>query len=211
MNHETRKALGIALALVSLAGCVPAEVVGSLRHEEDERQRLLIRARASGVSMEVLNAIVPPLTLEEEREMQVQDSSCRASYLWKNGFNWTGGGLVAVAAGSTIVGGIATGNDTNWAKILFGVSAGTLAALGGIFEVVAGVIQTNFADRGCVVRDTLHLSDLPEERAIIVIPTKGGAADGGADAESDAAVEGDGRASYAPVPRSTWGTGDDGG
>src|SRR5271154_4363122 len=99
MNHETRKALGIALALVSLAGCVPAEVVGSLRHEEDERQRLLIRARASGVSMEVLNAIVPPLTLEEEREMQVQDSSCRASYLWKNGFNWTGGGLVAVAAG----------------------------------------------------------------------------------------------------------------
>jgi hypothetical protein len=202
MMRETRKAVGVALALVSTIGCVPAEVVGSLRHEEDERQRLLIRARASGVSMEVLNAIVPPLTLEEEREMQAQDSSCRASYLWKNGFSWTGGGLVAVAAGSTIVGGIATGNDTNWAKILFGVSAGTLAALGGIFEVVAGVIQTNFADRGCVVRDTLHLSDLPDERAPIIVPRQAGAADAGADAESDAG---------APILRSTWGTGDDGG
>ncbi len=202
MIRETRRVLGVALALVSTIGCVPAEVVGSLRHEEDERQRLLIRARASGVSMEVLNAIVPPLTLQEEREMQAQDSSCRASYLWKNGFNWTGGGLVAVAAGSTIVGGIATGTDTNWAKILFGVSAGTLAALGGIFEVVAGVIQTNFADRGCVVRDTVHLSDLPEERAIIAIPTRGVPADAGGDAESDGGVEGDGRAS---IPRSTWG------
>lgn len=202
MIRERRKALGIALALVSTSGCVPAEVVGALRHEEDERQRLLIRARASGVSMEVLNAIVPPLTLEEEREMQVQDSSCRASYLWKNGFNWTGGGLVAVAAGSTIVGGIATGTDTNWAKIVFGVSAGTLAALGGIFEVVAGVIQTNFADRGCVVRDTRQLSDLPEERALTVVPHQGGAADAGADAESDAG---------GPSLRRTWGTGEDGG
>jgi hypothetical protein len=123
-----------------------------LRYERDQRERLVVRAQASGVSLEVLNAVVPPLTPAEEQAMQEQTDSCRASYLWKNGLTWTGGALVGVAAGSTIVGAVATGNaDTN-GKIAFGISAGTLAAVGVIFQVIGGIIQVNFSDRGCVVK-----------------------------------------------------------
>src|SRR5580658_424762 len=96
MKLYMRRTTMSALALVSVMGCIPAEVVGSLRHEEDERERLLIRARGSGVSVDVLNAIVPPLSRDEKRAMQAQDNSCRASYLWKNGLSWTGGSLIAV-------------------------------------------------------------------------------------------------------------------
>jgi hypothetical protein len=35
---------------------------------------------------------------------------------------------------------------------LFGVSAGTLAALGSAFVAVGGIIQGSFTDRGCWVR-----------------------------------------------------------
>jgi hypothetical protein len=102
--------------------------------------------------MEVLNAVVPPLTPAEEQQVEDQTDSCRASYLWKNGLTWTGGALVGIAAASTIAAALATGNSDTTGKIAFGISAGTLAALGTIFQVIAGVIQVDFADRGCVVR-----------------------------------------------------------
>jgi hypothetical protein len=144
--------LPLVVALATAPGCVPSHVVGPLRHERDEREELVRRARSSGVSMEVLNAVVPPLTPEEEQRSEEETDSCRASYLWKNGLTWTGGALVGLAAASTIGGAFATGSSDTTGKIAFGVSAGTLAALGTIFQVVAGIIQVNFADRGCVVR-----------------------------------------------------------
>jgi hypothetical protein len=200
MKLYIRRTTMSALALASVMGCIPAEVVGSLRHEEDERERLLVRARGSGVSVDLLNAIVPPLSRDEKRAMQAQDDSCRASYLWKNGLSWTGGSLIAVAAGSTIIGGVATGYNATFAKIFFGISGGTLAALGGIMQVVAGIVQTGFADRGCVVRDTPHLPNLPSEPARPPTPVRAPPVD--VDAGSDAGV------SVPPVR--TWGVSDDG-
>jgi hypothetical protein len=187
----------MALAVVLVAGCVPWNVVGPLRREEDERERLLVRARASAVSLEVLNAMVPALSPEEEAAMSEQDSSCRASYLWKNGLTWTGGSLVGIAAGSTILGGIATGNSDTYEKIAFGISGGTLAALGGILEVIAGIIQVGFSDRGCFVRESRRSLPAPEPRPAPV-HERTDAADAGCDAEPS-------------IPRSTWGAGDDGG
>ncbi|MDP9001665.1 MAG: hypothetical protein M3O46_16320 [Myxococcota bacterium] len=143
---------GMLMALAVAPGCVPSHVIGPLRHEREERERLVVRSRASGVSLDLLNTVVPPLTPEEEGVMDEQTDSCRTSYLWKNGLTWTGGGFVAVAAGSTIVGAVATGNSDTSSKIVFGVSAGTLAALGSILQVIAGIIQVNFSDRGCVVK-----------------------------------------------------------
>jgi hypothetical protein len=202
MKLYMRRTTMSALALVSVMGCIPAEVVGSLRHEEDERERLLIRARGSGVSVDVLNAIVPPLSRDEKRAMQAQDSSCRASYLWKNGLSWTGGSLIAVAAGSTIIGGVATGYNATFAKIFFGISGGTLAALGGIMQVVAGIVQTGFADRGCVVQDTPHLPNLPSEPAPPTpIPVRAPPVD----------VEAGGDAGVRVPPVRTWGGSDDSG
>lgn len=147
-----RSAIAMVLVLAGAPGCVPSHVMGPLRNERDERERLVVRARASGVSAEVLNAVVPPLTPEEEQRMQAQTDSCRTSYLWKNGLTWTGGALVGIAAGSTVVGAVATGNSDTTGKIVFGVSAGTLAALGTILQVIGGIIQVNFSDRGCVVK-----------------------------------------------------------
>jgi hypothetical protein len=84
--------------------------------------------------------------------MQKENESCRASYIWKNAFTWTGGVLVAIAAGVTIGGAYATGNNDTTGKIIFGVSAGTLAALGGVLGIVGGIIHSNFTDRGCVLK-----------------------------------------------------------
>ena len=186
----------MALAVVLVAACAPWNVVGPLRREEDERERLLARARASGQALEVLNAMVPPLSPEEEQMISAQDGSCRASYLWKNALTWTGGSMVGVAAGSTILGGIATGNSDSNAKIAFGISGGTLAALGGILEVVAGILQIDFSDRGCFVRESRRSAPAPEP---IFVPVRahGDSADAGCDAGP-------------PILRSTWATGDGG-
>jgi hypothetical protein len=205
MKFDIRRAGVSALALVSVMGCIPAEVVGSLRREENERERLLLRARGSGASVEVLNAIVPPLTRLEEQGMQAQDSSCRASYLWKNGLSWTGGSLIAVAAGSTIIGGVATGYNATFAKIFFGVSGGTLAALGGIMQVAAGIVQTRFADRGCIVRDTPHLANAPAEPMPLTPPTPAAVRAPAVD------VNAGGDAGVRIPPVRTWGVGDDSG
>ena len=144
--------IGPVLSLAAAAGCAPSHVIGPLRRDLDERVRLVTRARESGVSPEVLNAVVPPLTPAEERAMEDENASCRASYIWKNGLMWTGATLVAVAAGSTIVGALATGNSDTTGKLVFGISAGSLAASGTILQVIAGTIQVGFSDRGCVVR-----------------------------------------------------------
>lgn len=139
------------LLLAAASGCVPSSVIGPLQHERDEREKLLTRSRQSGVSEQLLNTVVPPLTTEEVQSMKGQDSSCRTSYLWKNGLTWTGSILVAVAAGVT-VGGAAAGLSDKTGQIAFGVSAGSLAALGSAFVAVGGIIQGGFTDRGCWVR-----------------------------------------------------------
>jgi hypothetical protein len=147
-----KTAMPLLLVLAAAPGCVPSNVIGPLQHERDERDKLLTRSRKSGVSEELINTIVPPLTPEEVQAMKGQDDSCRSSYLWKNGLTWTGSVLVAVAAGVTIGGAYATGNNDTNGKILFGVSAGSLAALGSAFVAVGGIIQGGFTDRGCWVR-----------------------------------------------------------
>jgi hypothetical protein len=152
MTARRAMTIGMVLSLAVAPGCVPSHVVGPLRHERDERERLLTRSRATGVSVELLNTVVPPLTPEEEQAMQKQTDACRMAYMWKNGLTWTGGGLVGIAAASTIAGAVATGNSDTTGKVIFGVSAGALAALGTIFQVVAGIIQVDFADRGCIIR-----------------------------------------------------------
>ena len=141
-----------SLVLAAASGCVPSSVIGPLQHERDEREKLLTRSRQSGVSEQLLNTVVPPLTTEEVQSMKGQDSSCRTSYLWKNGLTWTGSILVAVAAGVTVGGAYGIGNNDTNSKILFGVSAGSLAALGSAFVAVGGIIQAGFTDRGCWVR-----------------------------------------------------------
>jgi hypothetical protein len=202
MARERRKASAMALAAVLVAGCVPSNVVGPLRRAEDERERLLVRARASGVSLNFLNAMVAPLSSKEEQEMSEQDNSCRISYLWKNGLTWTGGTFVGIAAGSTILGGIATRNSNPNAQIAFGVSGGSLAALGGILQVVAGILQIGFSDRGCFVRESIRSEPPPVPLSVPVHDRAKDVADAGCDAGDDAG---------APSLRSTWGTGDDGG
>lgn len=104
------------------------------------------------MSVELLNVFAPPLTPEEVQGIARENDSCRSAYMWKNALTWTGGVLVAVAAGVTIGGAYATGNNDTTGKIAFGVSAGSLAALGGVLVVVGGIINQRFTDRGCVVK-----------------------------------------------------------
>ncbi len=104
------------------------------------------------MSAELINTVAPPLLPEEEQSIQKEDASCRSSYTWKNGLTWTGSILVAMAAGLTIGGAYATGLNDTTGKILFGVSAGSLAALGSGLVAVGGIVQQGFGDRGCWVR-----------------------------------------------------------
>lgn len=156
-----RAATESLLVLAAASGCVPSSVMGPLQHERDAQAKLLTRwaeradqapSRKSGVTWELLNALFPPLTPEEVQSIQKENASCRSSYLWKNGLTWTGSVFVAAAAGITIGGAYATGNNDTSAKILFGVSAGSLAALGSGLVAIGGIIQQGFTDRGCWVR-----------------------------------------------------------
>jgi hypothetical protein len=147
-----RTAMAFLLLVAAASGCVPSSVIGPLQHERDEREKLLARSRKSGVSEDVLNTVVPPLTPEELQSAQAESDSCRASYLWKNGLTWTGTVFVAAAAGITIGAAYATGNNDTTPKLVYGVSAGSLAALGSILVAVGGIIQQGFTDRGCWVR-----------------------------------------------------------
>ena len=147
-----RAILGLLLALAVGTGCVPSRVVGPLQHEQDEREKLLSRARKAGASEEVLTAVAPPLTTEEVQSFQAESGSCRASYLWKNGLTWTGGALVGAAAGLTIGGAYASDITNSTDKLLFGVSAGSLAALGSILVIAGEIVHQGFTDRGCWVK-----------------------------------------------------------
>lgn len=144
--------VGFLLVVATAAGCVPSKVMGPLQQEQEEREKVVTRARRSGVSEEMLTAVAPPLTPEELEAVKKENSSCRSSYMWKNGMTWTGSVFVAVAAGITIGGAYATGNDDASGKIIFGVSAGSLAALGAGLVAVGGIVQTGFTDRGCWVK-----------------------------------------------------------
>jgi hypothetical protein len=148
-----RAATTLWLVLGTASGCMPSSVMGPLQHERDERDRLLARASKAGISDEALDKLVPPLTPEEELSTHAQNHACRAHYMWKNGLTWTGSVFVAVAAGFTIGAAYSTqsSNDTN-ATIAYGVSAGSLAALGSIFVAVGGIVQQAFTDRGCWVK-----------------------------------------------------------
>jgi hypothetical protein len=156
-----RTAMGMLLVLAAASGCVPSSVIGPLQYERDERDKLLARWaeradrapwRSSGVPGELLDALFPPMTPEDEQSIQKQNVSCRSSYLWKNGLTWTGSIFVAAAAGVTVGGAYATGNNDTTGKLLFGLSAGSLAALGSGLVAIGGIIQQGFTDRGCWVR-----------------------------------------------------------
>jgi hypothetical protein len=144
--------MGLLLVLATASGCVPSSVIGPLQHEGEERNRLLARARKAGLSEEVLNAVVPPLTQDESQTVEAENSSCRSSYMWKNGLTWTGSLFVATAGGLTIGAAYATGNNDTTPKLVYGVSAGSLAALGSMLVAIGGIIQQGFTDRGCWVR-----------------------------------------------------------
>jgi hypothetical protein len=148
-------ALGALLAaflLTGAPGCTPSAIIGPLSHEQDERDHLVMRARVQGTSGELIDKVVPPLTPYEEDLAREQDSSCRSSYMWKNGLTWTGSLLIASAAGITVGGAYATGNNDSTGKLAFGLSAGTLATLGSGLVAIGGIIANGFSDRGCQSR-----------------------------------------------------------
>jgi len=137
------------LVLAGTAGCTPSSIVGPLSHVDEERDVLLARARARGMSEETIDQVMPPQTTEEAALARTQDSSCRNSYMWKNALTWTGSVLIAAAAGFTIGGAYVTGTNDTTDKIAFGVSAGSLATLGSGLVAVGGIIANGFTDRGC--------------------------------------------------------------
>ena len=141
--------LGLSL-LAGAAGCTPSYIVGPLSHVDEERDVLLARARAARMSEETINAFIPPQTEQEGAVAREQDSSCRNSYMWKNGLTWTGSILIAVAAGFTVGSAfLASNNNSNTGQIAFGVSAGTLATAGSGLVAIGGIIANGFIDRGC--------------------------------------------------------------
>jgi hypothetical protein len=138
--------------LVVASGCAPSSVIGPLQHEHDERDKLLARAKSSGVSDDLINTVAPPMTVEEEKAMFKETGSCRTSYMWKNGLTWTGSIFVAAAGGITVGGAYASAISDTANKVLLGVSVGSLAALGSALVAVGGIVQSGFTDRGCWVR-----------------------------------------------------------
>jgi hypothetical protein len=147
-----RRTLGLLLVLAGAVGCTPSNIIGPMSHQQEERDHLLDRARHAGMSTDLLERVAPPLTTDEQRLADEQDHSCRSSYVRKNGFTWTGSGLVALAAGLTIGGAYATSNNDTTGKLIFGVSAGTMATLGSGLVAIGGIIQERFTDRGCVTK-----------------------------------------------------------
>ena len=67
------------LVLAGTAGCTPSSIVGPLSHVDEERDVLLARARARGMSEETIDQVMPPQTTEEAALARTQDSSCRNS------------------------------------------------------------------------------------------------------------------------------------
>lgn len=150
---STRAGSMLFALLLACVGCTPSSIVGQLSHDEDEREHLIMRARAMGESDETINKVIPPLTPQEAEVGSQQDSSCRSSYVWKNALTWTGSLLIAAAAGLTIGAAYATGNNNNnntTNQIAFGVSAGTAATLGSGLVAIGGIVANGFSDRGCV-------------------------------------------------------------
>jgi hypothetical protein len=147
-----KAATGLLVILAVASGFVPSRVIGPLQHEREEQEKLLTRARRSGVSEEVLNVVFSPLTPEEVQTSHAEDDSCRSSYMWKNGLTWTGSVFVSVAAGASIAAAYATGNNDTTPRLAYGVSAASLAAAGSILVALGGIIQQGFTDRGCWVR-----------------------------------------------------------
>jgi len=140
----------LLFVLTTATACAPSTIVGPLSHQQEERDYLLNRAKQAGMSTDLLERVLPPMTPDENRLAGEQNHSCRSSYVQKNGFIWTGSGLVAVAAGLTIGAAYATSNNDMTGKLIFGVSAGTMAALGSGLVAIGGIIQQRFTDRGCV-------------------------------------------------------------
>jgi hypothetical protein len=147
-----RVATPLLLGLAAGPACAPSSVIGPLQHEQEVRERLLTRARKAGASEDVLTAVAPPLTPEELTLLQAERDSCRSSYMWKNSLTWTGGVFVGAAAGLTIGAAYASDVTSKTDQILFGVSAGSLAALGSILVIAGEIVQQGFTDRGCWVR-----------------------------------------------------------
>jgi hypothetical protein len=153
MFKSATSALVLVLVTVTASGCTPCSVFGPLQHQRDERDQILLRARGSSLPPEILNVVAPPLTPIELQTVDRENQSCRTTYMWKNALTWTGAVLVVLASGVVMVGGAyaTTFNDVT-GKIAFGLSAGGLAALGGIFGIVGGIAHQSFTERGCVVK-----------------------------------------------------------
>jgi len=152
MNFKTATT-GLALILATASGCTPCSVFGPLQHQRDEREQILARARASTFPVEFVNVIAPPLTPAELQAVDHENGSCRTTYIWKNALTWTGAVLVVLASGVVVVGG-AYASEFNHLSgaIAFGVSAGSLATLGGIFGLGGDILHQSFTERGCVMK-----------------------------------------------------------
>jgi hypothetical protein len=144
--------LAVLLFAAAAPACTPCRIIGPLSHSEDERDHLLLRARAVGTNDDLIDRVDPPLTPSEKNLAAQEDSSCRSSYVWKNALTWTGSLLIAGAAGVTVGSAYATGNNDNTGKLIFGVSAGSLATLGSGLVAIGGILANGFSDRGCVTK-----------------------------------------------------------
>ena len=140
---------GIVAVLVLTCACVPSSIIGPLSYQREQRDQLRKRAMAAGTTPDVLDKVFLPLTPEEEQLARDEDASCRSSYMWKSGLTWGGSVLIGAAAGITIGAAYATSNNDTSGKLIFGVSAGTMAALGSVLVAIGGITQQRFTDRGC--------------------------------------------------------------
>jgi hypothetical protein len=68
----------LLLVLGTASACTPSSVIGPLQHESDERDKMLVRAKNAGVSEELISTVAPPLTVDEEKGMFRETTSCRA-------------------------------------------------------------------------------------------------------------------------------------
>jgi hypothetical protein len=58
--------LGLLLVLASAVGCAPSLIAGPLTYQQEERDHTLNQARQAGMSTDLLDRVLSPLTPEEK-------------------------------------------------------------------------------------------------------------------------------------------------